>query len=66
MLVSSPDVFSSKFQSKEFVDIDLLKDSNSGSTGEYASEIFSYLREAEVKTRLIHSPIPHPTPWECL
>lgn len=49
MLVSSPDVFASKFQSKkEFTDIDLVEDSSSGSTGEYASDIFSYLREAEV------------------
>lgn len=49
MLVSSPDVFASKFQSKEFVDIDLVKDSSSTGTGEYASDIFSYLREAEVR-----------------
>lgn len=50
MLVSSPDVFASKFQSKEeFVDIDLVENSSSGSTGEYASDIFSYLREAEVR-----------------
>lgn len=48
MLVSSPDVFASKLQSKEeFVDIDLVKDS--GSIGEYADDIFSYLREAEVR-----------------
>lgn len=49
MFVSSPDVFSSKFRSKEFVDIDLVKDSRSAGTGEYASDIFSYLREAEVR-----------------
>ena len=47
MLVSSPDIFS-KPPREEFVDIDLVKDSHSAGTGEYASDIFSYLREAEV------------------
>jgi hypothetical protein len=46
-MVSSPDVFS-KFQREDFVDIDLVKDNNIAGTAEYASDIFSYLREAEV------------------
>ena len=49
MHVSSPDLFAPGFQSKMFVDIDSIEDSNVSTTGEYASEIFAYLREAEVR-----------------
>lgn len=49
MHVSSPDVFAPKPQRKEFVDIDLIEDNNCSATGEYASHIFAYLREAEVR-----------------
>lgn len=66
MFVSSPDVFSSKFKSKEFVDIDLMEDSSSASAGEYASDIFSYLKEAEVRIKkmvgvklLLHAQLCH-------
>ena len=48
MLVSSPDIFATKSKSKEFVDIDLVEDTT---TGKYASEIFSYLKEAEVSCK---------------
>lgn len=49
MNVSSPDLLSSsKLHKKEFVDIDLIEDSNCCTTGEYAGQIFAYLREAEV------------------
>lgn len=47
MLVSSPDFFTSQLKCKEFVDID-LGEGSSCSTGQYATEIFTYLREAEV------------------
>lgn len=52
MNVSSPDLYN-KLCSKEFVDIDLMEDSNCAITGEYAHNIFSYLREAEVRN--VHS-----------
>lgn len=48
MHISSPDMFVSKLQCKEFVDIDLVEDSNCPASREYAHEIFAYLREAEV------------------
>ena len=45
-------VFSSVYgfpcRSKDVIDIDQLEDCNCAVSGEYAREIFSYLREAEV------------------
>lgn len=49
MNVSSPDHYNSKLCSKEFIDIDLVEDTNCAVTGEYAHNIFSYFREAEVR-----------------
>lgn len=48
----SPMLFSPDVHNKhdEVVDIDLLDDSNCAVTGEYAKDIFIYLREAEVST----------------
>lgn len=51
MHVSSPDLFASKFQKKTFVNIDFIEDCNCCVTGEYASDIFTYLREAEVRKK---------------
>lgn len=53
MHVSSPDLLASKLQCKAFVDIDLVEDANCGATGEYANEIFSYLKEAEVNIKKV-------------
>lgn len=48
MHVSSPDFFSTKLKCKDFVDIDLVEGSGCA-TGQYAAEIFAYLRDAEVR-----------------
>ena len=55
MNISSPDLYSSKCSTKDFVDIDLVEDSNCGCTGEYAHSIFAYLREAEVSFIIVKS-----------
>lgn len=53
MNVSSPDCFASHLHCNELVDIDLLEDSNS--TKAYASDIFAYLKEAEVSVTIGNS-----------
>lgn len=45
MHVSSPDMFAPKLQLNERLGMDLVEDST---TREYAAEIFTYLKEAEV------------------
>ena len=53
MMLSSPDPLaaSSSLMCTEVIDIDLLEDNNCAVCGEYAGDIFAYLKEAEV---LIH------------
>lgn len=49
MLLSPPDPLNSSLMCTEIIDIDLLEDDNCAICGEYARDIFSYLREAEVQ-----------------
>ncbi len=51
MNISSPDLYNSKCNARDFVDIDLIEDANCGCTGEYAHSIFTYLRDAEVSLK---------------
>ena len=48
MHISSPDPFSTNLKCKDFVDID-LGEGSSCATGQYATEIFAYLKDAEVR-----------------
>lgn len=50
-LSSSPDTFSTLLQCNEVIDIDLL--GSCADSGEYAKEIFTFLREAEVSHMLL-------------
>ena len=52
MLLSSPDPLNSSLMCTEIIDIDLLEDDNCAIFGEYARDIFSYLKEAEVESYL--------------
>ena len=46
MLLSTPE---SSLMCTEVVDIDQVEEDDNGCCGDYAKEIFSYLREAEVR-----------------
>lgn len=50
MMLSSPNPLasSSTLVCTEVIDIDLLEDNNCAVCGEYAGDIFAYLKEAEV------------------
>ena len=50
MLFSSPDMINTSLMCTEVIDIDVLEDNCCAACGEYAKDIFSYLRESEVKT----------------
>eukprot|EP00731_Ephydatia_muelleri_P031178 Em0022g692a len=49
MLFSSPDMINTSLMCTEVIDIDVLEDNCCAACGEYAKDIFSYLRESEVK-----------------
>lgn len=50
MLLSSPGPLdNTSLMCTEVIDIDLLEDNNCAVCGEYARDIFAYLREAEVQ-----------------
>lgn len=49
MHLSSPDGLRGSLMCMEVIDIDLLEDNNCAVCGEYANDIFVYLKEAEVK-----------------
>ena len=58
MMLSSPDARNTSLMCTEVIDIDLLENNNCAVCGDYAKDIFTYLREAEVRvvTRHIYLP----------
>lgn len=55
MLFSSPDMMNTSLMCTEVIDIDVLENNCCAACGEYAKDIFSYLRESEVKIGYISS-----------
>ncbi len=49
MHLSSPDHLNTSLMCTEVVDIDQLEETSCTGCGEYARDIFAYLREAEVR-----------------